>query len=79
MGQHYRADVEGGSIGFLKSMYKCARWCQWVEPNEGAKGDAANVMFYRNRNGFGMPPAKLSAPSTKSRNGMTLEYEGDSE
>ncbi|KAK0939884.1 hypothetical protein LTR48_007214 [Friedmanniomyces endolithicus] len=77
MGQHYRADVEGGSIGFLKSMYKSARWCQWVEPNEGAKGDAANVMFYRNRNGFGMPPAKLSA--TKSRNGMTLEYEGDSE
>ncbi|KAK0286278.1 hypothetical protein LTR35_004713 [Friedmanniomyces endolithicus] len=80
MGQHYRADVEGGSIGFLKSMYKSARWCQWVEPNEGAKGDAANVMFYRNRNGFGMPPAKLSAPSAmKSRNGMTLGYEGDSE
>ncbi|WPH04142.1 putative fatty acid desaturase domain-containing protein [Acrodontium crateriforme] len=61
MGQHYRADVEGGSIGFLKSMWKSARWCQWVEPNEGATGEQANVLFFRNRNGLGLPPAKLSA------------------
>ncbi|TKA80808.1 hypothetical protein B0A55_01619 [Friedmanniomyces simplex] len=81
MGSHYRANVDGGSLGFLRAMYQSARWCQWVEPNEGAKGDAANVLFFRNRNGLGVPPTKLSAPSQdiKSRNGMTLEYEGDSE
>ncbi|KAK4580446.1 hypothetical protein LTR86_000649 [Recurvomyces mirabilis] len=63
MGQHYRADVEGGSVGFLKSIYKSARWCQWVEPNEGAEGENKGVMFFRNRNGLGVAPAKLDASS----------------
>lgn len=62
MGKHYRADVEGGSWGFLKSLYTVARWCQWVEPSEGAKGEGQGVLFYRNRNGLGVPPAKMSAP-----------------
>ncbi|EME86311.1 uncharacterized protein MYCFIDRAFT_72590 [Pseudocercospora fijiensis CIRAD86] len=66
MGSHYRADTKDGSIGFLKSMYKSARWCQWVEPNEGAKGDQAKVLFFRNRNGLGLPPAKLQ------KKGMTI-------
>lgn len=35
------------------------RTCQWVEPIEGATGEAAGVMFYRNRNGIGLPPAKI--------------------
>ena len=26
MGKHYRADVEGGSFGFLRAIYKTARW-----------------------------------------------------
>lgn len=60
MGKHYRANVEGGSIGFLKSMWDSARWCQWVEPNEGAQGENEGVMFFRNRNGLGLPPKKIA-------------------
>lgn len=63
MGRHYRADVEGGSLGFIQSLWKSARWCNWVEPNEGATGEAAGVMFFRNRNGLGLPPAKLQKPA----------------
>jgi omega-6 fatty acid desaturase (delta-12 desaturase) len=66
MGQHYRADVEGGSIGFLKAMWKSARWCQWVEPLPGTTGDEAKVLFFRNRNGLGVPPAKLSPKAPKA-------------
>jgi omega-6 fatty acid desaturase (delta-12 desaturase) len=47
MGRHYRADVKGGSIGFLKSMWTSARWCQWVEPSEGAIGEGKGVLFFR--------------------------------
>lgn len=65
MGRHYRADVEGGAIGFVKSMYKSARWCQWVEPNEGAEGENKNVMFFRNRNGLGLAPAKMEQQQKK--------------
>jgi omega-6 fatty acid desaturase (delta-12 desaturase) len=61
MGRHYRADVRGGTLGFLASLWTSARWCQWVEPNEGAKGEDAQVHFFRNRNGLGLPPAKLAA------------------
>jgi omega-6 fatty acid desaturase (delta-12 desaturase) len=61
MGKHYRADVENGSLGFLAAIYKTARWCQWVEANDGAEGDNANVLFYRNRNGHGVPPNKIEA------------------
>lgn len=63
MGRHYRADVEGGSLGFLKSIWKSARWCQWVEPNQetlGKGGEAEGVLFFRNRNGLGVPPAKVA-------------------
>ncbi|KAL2072545.1 hypothetical protein VTL71DRAFT_11888 [Oculimacula yallundae] len=62
MGQHYRADVRGGSLGFLKSLWTSARWCQWVEPSEGATGQGKGVLFFRNRNGLGTAPMKLSAP-----------------
>jgi len=66
MGEHYRSDVEGGSIGFLKSIWKSARWCQWIEPSEGTEGEAKGVLFYRNRNGHGVPPQKLKAPAALS-------------
>ncbi|RDW64087.1 putative oleate delta-12 desaturase [Coleophoma crateriformis] len=59
MGRHYRANVEGGSLGFLQSMWKSARWCQWVEPSEGAVGEGKGVFFFRNRNGLGTPPMVL--------------------
>ncbi|KAK4927314.1 hypothetical protein LTR66_016301 [Elasticomyces elasticus] len=61
MGRHYRSDVEGGALGFVKSMWKAARWCQWVEPNEGAEGENKGVLFYRNRNGLGMPPMIIAS------------------
>ncbi|KAK5236741.1 hypothetical protein LTR96_007601 [Exophiala xenobiotica] len=59
MGRHYRSDTTDGPIGFIKSMWKSMKWCQWVEPMEGATGEEAGVMFFRNRNGLGMPPAKM--------------------
>ncbi|KAK0126440.1 hypothetical protein ONS95_008039 [Cadophora gregata] len=61
MGKHYRSDVRGGSLGFLKSMWTSARWCQWVEPSEGATGQGKNILFFRNRNGLGTAPLKLKA------------------
>lgn len=70
MGEHYRSDTEGGSWGFLRSLWQSARWCQWVEPNEGATGEQASVLFFRNRNGLGMKPAKLD--ETRGRK-MTVE------
>lgn len=66
MGEHYRSNVEGGSVGFLKSLWKSARWCQWVEPSEGAEGEAKGVLFYRNRNGHGVPPQKVETPVAQS-------------
>jgi omega-6 fatty acid desaturase (delta-12 desaturase) len=62
MGKHYRADVAGGSLGFLKSMWTSARWCQWVEPSVGAVGEGKGVYFFRNRNGLGVPPLKIAKP-----------------
>ncbi|ETI24021.1 hypothetical protein G647_03390 [Cladophialophora carrionii CBS 160.54] len=64
MGRHYRSDVEDGPIGFIKSLWKSMRWCGWVEPMEGATGEHAGVLFFRNSNGLGLPPAKTSKSST---------------
>jgi len=75
MGRHYRSNVEGGSLGFLQSMYKSARWCQWVEPSEGAEGEGKGVLFYRNRNGLGVSPQKMSAPKASAgaaKSGMII-------
>ncbi|KAL2133098.1 hypothetical protein VTI74DRAFT_2929 [Chaetomium olivicolor] len=59
MGRHYRSDTREGPIGFIKAMWKSARWCQWVEPTEGAEGPAKGVLFFRNHNGLGTAPAKM--------------------
>jgi len=64
MGQHYRSDVKGGSFGFLKALWTSAKWCQWVEHSEDAKGEGKGVLFYRNRNGLGIKPRKMAAPTT---------------
>ncbi|KAI4134398.1 MAG: hypothetical protein LQ347_001556 [Umbilicaria vellea] len=66
MGKHYRADVEDGPIGFLRSMWKSARWCQWVEATEGAEGENKGVLFFRNHNGLGVPPQKVSPLTTEA-------------
>jgi len=75
MGKHYRSDTEGGSLGFLQAIYKSARWCQWVEPTEGASGEAAGVLFFRNHNGLGQPPAKIAAPTAKPTAGKGAKME----
>lgn len=67
MGQHYRSNTDGGSVGFIKSMWDITRWCQWVEPNEGANGENEKVLFFRNRNGLGVPPMNLSASAKKNK------------
>ncbi|KAI9836267.1 MAG: Oleate hydroxylase fah12 [Sarea resinae] len=64
MGKHYRADVEGGSIGFLRSMWKSARMCQWIEPSAEAQGEGRGVLFFRNHNGLGVPPIKMTKGQT---------------
>ncbi|KAI1747001.1 fatty acid desaturase-domain-containing protein [Xylaria castorea] len=63
MGRHYRADTRGGSLGFLKSIWRSARMCHWVEPSEGAVGEGKGVLFFRNTNGLGVKPLKMSPPS----------------
>ncbi|KAL7269202.1 Oleate hydroxylase fah12 [Rhizina undulata] len=56
MGKHYRSDTKDGSWGFLKALWRSARWCQFVEPSAGAEGEGKGVVFFRNRNGLGIPP-----------------------
>ncbi|KAK4941921.1 hypothetical protein LTR10_018251 [Elasticomyces elasticus] len=60
LGDHYRSDTKDGSIGFVKSLWKSFRWCNWVEPVEGSTGDAGGVLFFRNRNGLGVGASKCS-------------------
>jgi omega-6 fatty acid desaturase / acyl-lipid omega-6 desaturase (Delta-12 desaturase) len=68
MGRHYRSDVKDGSLGFLKALWKNLRGCQWVEPNEGAEGENAGVLFYRNVNGQGLKPMAM-------KEGQKISYE----
>lgn len=56
MGKHYRSDTKGGAWGFVSALWKSARWCQFVEPSAGAEGEGKGVVFFRNRNGLGVPP-----------------------
>lgn len=80
MGKHYRADVTDGPIGFIRAMWKSARWCQWVEPSAGAQGEGKGVMFFRNRNGLGVPPVKIAAPGTEQKKeGMIVGCESDAD
>ncbi|KAG8534318.1 Oleate hydroxylase fah12 [Bacidia gigantensis] len=59
MGEHYRSNTQEGSVGFLKSLWLSVRWCQWVEPSEGAEKLGKDIYFYRNRNGLGVKPLKI--------------------
>ncbi|OJJ35241.1 hypothetical protein ASPWEDRAFT_501628 [Aspergillus wentii DTO 134E9] len=61
MGEHYKTDAQTGWTGFFKALWNSSRVCHWVEPTEGATGEHANVLFYRNTNGIGVPPAKMAA------------------
>ncbi|KAL7628494.1 Oleate hydroxylase fah12 [Parahypoxylon ruwenzoriense] len=66
MGRHYRSDTKGGSLGFIKAMWRSARMCQWVEPSEGARGEGKGVLFFRNTNGLGTKPLKINPPTKVS-------------
>jgi len=66
MGRHYRADTEGGPLGFIQALYKSARMCQWVEPSAEAEGRGKGVLFFRNHHGIGVSPAKLELTLEKS-------------
>ncbi|KAI6380111.1 Oleate hydroxylase fah12 [Pyricularia grisea] len=61
MGKHYRSDTAGGPLGFLASLWKSSRMCQWVEPSAEAEGSGKGVLFFRNHNKIGTPPIKMSA------------------
>ncbi|KAK5095389.1 hypothetical protein LTR70_003553 [Exophiala xenobiotica] len=63
MGRHYRCDTKDGALGFVTALWKSFRHCNWVEPNEGATGEGAGVLFYRNRNGLGPKPMVISSSS----------------
>ncbi|KAL1978893.1 hypothetical protein VTN31DRAFT_1752 [Thermomyces dupontii] len=62
MGKHYKSAAHTGPWGFIKALWSSQRICQWVEPVEGAEGEARGVLFYRNTNGLGLAPAKLDPP-----------------
>ncbi|KAK4946458.1 hypothetical protein LTR28_007829, partial [Elasticomyces elasticus] len=69
----------GGPIGFLKAIWNSARMCHWVEPSEGATGEARGVLFYRNRNGLGVPPMKMQLPPGVKSTRQSMVIGADSE
>jgi len=77
MGKHYRADTKGGPLGFMRALWQSQRWCQWVEPSPEAEGEGKGVLFFRNRNGLGVPPTKILAPGAKKN--MVVGPESDNE
>jgi omega-6 fatty acid desaturase (delta-12 desaturase) len=79
MGKHYRSDTEGGSMGFLRALWKSARMCQWVEPSAEAEGEGKGVLFFRNHNGLGTAPVKMAAPGAKKAAKMDVGPESDNE
>jgi omega-6 fatty acid desaturase / acyl-lipid omega-6 desaturase (Delta-12 desaturase) len=80
MGKHYRSDTKGGSLGFLHSLWKSMRMCQWVEESEGAQGDGKHVVFFRNHNGLGVPPQKMKDVSGRGpKGGLVVGADSDSD
>lgn len=78
MGKHYRSDTKGGPLGFIRALWTSSRWCQFVEPSAGTKGEAKGVVFFRNRNGLGIPPMSL-AESKDTKKADTTVKGSDSE
>ncbi|CAL5870683.1 uncharacterized protein PFLUO_LOCUS4923 [Penicillium psychrofluorescens] len=60
MGSHYRTEAQSGWTGFFKALWTSARTCQFVEPTAGATGESEGVLFFRNQNGIGIPPNKMT-------------------
>ncbi len=63
MGKHYKSDVAGGPLGFIKALWRSVRMCQFVEPSAEAEGRGRGVLFFRNQNGLGPKPIVMEAPS----------------
>ncbi|KAF2230561.1 delta(12) fatty acid desaturase [Viridothelium virens] len=80
MGNHYRSDTAGGPWGFLKALWTSARWCHWVEPSDDAEGEGKGVLFFRNRNGLGIPPTSKEVYLSQEAGKKTvLDYDSDAE
>lgn len=77
MGKHYRSDTTDGTWGFVRSLWRSARWCQWVEPSESARGEGKGVMFFRNRNGLGTAPADLAKQQANVSRRMIVGDDSD--
>lgn len=63
MARHHLSNTKDGSVGFLKSLWKSARWCQWFEENRGAEEWGKDVVFYGNWNNLGEAPLKMEKMS----------------
>ncbi|RFU28923.1 hypothetical protein B7463_g7426, partial [Scytalidium lignicola] len=59
MGIHYQRDPNTGLIAFLRALWINSRSCQWIESVEGAEGENKGILFFRNHNGIGIPPATI--------------------
>ncbi len=85
MGKHYRSDTKGGAWGFIRAIWTSSRVCQWVEESEGAEGEGKGVLFFRNRNGVGIPPQpkeNVTVRVSEKKNEITIgvrEVESDSD
>ncbi|KAI0468247.1 oleate delta-12 desaturase [Xylaria cf. heliscus] len=58
MGPHYRAETSDGPWGFIKSLCRNVKMCRWVEASSGTAGNSREVLFYRNRSGYGPSPER---------------------
>ena len=56
MGKHYKSAKVAGLYGFFQNIYQNVRTCEWVEQSEGAEGEGKDIVFFRNRNGYGPKP-----------------------
>jgi omega-6 fatty acid desaturase (delta-12 desaturase) len=66
MGIHYKKDMTGkGMWNFMVNFWKNAQSCTWVEASEGAVGEGKNVLFFRNRIGVGIKPAKIGVEGSE--------------
>lgn len=80
MGKHYRSDTKGGALGFIRALWTSSRWCQFVEPSAGTEGEAKGVVFFRNRNGLGIPPVPLAEKDVRGVKKATITVQvSDSE
>ncbi|KAI1744683.1 oleate delta-12 desaturase [Xylaria scruposa] len=60
MGSHYRNETTDGPLGFITSLWRNVEMCRWVEPASRTIGISREILFYRNRVGYGPHPERES-------------------